>query len=165
MNDLRALAAELELWAVDPASPAARTAMHRYYAELGERFEDGFDPGPHTEADDATMRAPVGVFVVALHDGVPVAGGAVREYGGTAEIKRMWVDPAWRGAGLGRRLLRHLEDEAVRLGHRTVRLDTNDVLTGAVAMYERAGYRPIARYNDNRYATHFFGKDLTDPMS
>ena len=134
--------------------------MDRYFAELDERFPQGFDPGPHTDEDDATLRAPVGAFVVALGDGRPVAGGGVRAYGDAAEIKRMWVDGGWRGAGLGSRLLRHLEDVARGLGHTRVRLDTNETLVDAIAMYERSGYARIERYNDNPYATHFFAKSL-----
>ncbi len=80
--------------------------------------------------------------------------------GGVAEIKRMWVHPDWRGAGLGSRLLRDLEQLAARLGHDVVRLDTNGTLTEAIAMYERAGYRQIDRYNDNPYAEAWFEKRL-----
>jgi ribosomal protein S18 acetylase RimI-like enzyme len=72
----------------------------------------------------------------------------------------MWVDPGWRGAGLGSRLLRHLEDEALALGLPVVRLDTNATLEEAIALYERAGYRRIDRYNDNPYAEVWFEKRL-----
>nr|WP_235433396.1 GNAT family N-acetyltransferase [Protofrankia coriariae] len=82
---------------------------------------------------------------------------------GVGEIKRMWVHDAWRGAGIGSRLLRRLEDTARALGHHTARLDTNETLVEAVAMYGRAGYQPVGRYNDNSFATHFFEKPLTPP--
>ena len=78
----------------------------------------------------------------------------------TGEIKRMWVDPDWRGAGLGSRLLHHLEATAADLGYQTVRLDTNATLTEAIAAYERAGYHHISRYN-NPYAQGWFEKRLT----
>jgi DNA-binding MarR family transcriptional regulator/N-acetylglutamate synthase-like GNAT family acetyltransferase len=158
--DLLVRAATVEFERVDPAAPAAREAMARYFAEIDERFENGFDPGPLGPADDEQYRPPRGVFVVARSDGAPAAGGAVREYGGVAEIKRMWVHPDWRGAGLGSRMLRHLEGEAVALGHRVVRLDTRRVLTDAIALYERGGYQSIERYSDNPYATHWFEKHL-----
>jgi DNA-binding MarR family transcriptional regulator/GNAT superfamily N-acetyltransferase len=158
--DLLVRAATVSIETVDPASPPARESMARYFAELDQRFPQGFDPGPHTDEDDDTLRAPVGAFVVAVSDGRPVAGGGVRAFEGTAEIKRMWVDGEWRGAGLGSRLLRHLEGVARELGHDTVRLDTNETLLDAIAMYERAGYARIERYNDNPYATHFFQKQL-----
>ena len=66
----------------------------------------------------------------------------------------------WRGAGLGSRMLRHLEAEAARLGHRRVVLDTNGTLLEAIAMYERAGYTHVERYNDNPYAQAWFEKVL-----
>jgi ribosomal protein S18 acetylase RimI-like enzyme len=106
-------------------------------------------------------------FLVAMSDGEPVACGGVRELEpGIGEIKRMWVHDGWRGAGLGARLLRDLEGLSAEMGHRRVRLDTNGTLTEAIAMYERAGYRSIGRYNDNPYAQAFFEKQpLTSPPS
>jgi ribosomal protein S18 acetylase RimI-like enzyme len=62
--------------------------------------------------------------------------------------------------GLGGRMLRALEQAAVDRGHTVVRLDTNRVLTPAIAMYRRAGYTEIGRYNDNPYAHHWFEKHL-----
>jgi DNA-binding MarR family transcriptional regulator/N-acetylglutamate synthase-like GNAT family acetyltransferase len=158
--DLLVRAATVEFERVDPADPLAREAVTRYVAELNERFETGFDPGPLGPADDEQYRPPQGVFVVARSDGEPVAGGGVRAFAGGGEIKRMWVHPDWRGAGLGSRMLRRLEEEAVALGHRVVRLDTRHVLTEAIALYERSGYQRIERYNDNPYATHWYEKRL-----
>ena len=160
MADLLVRAATVSIETVDPASAAAREAVARYYAELDERFPQGFVPDPQTEEDDDSLRAPAGAFVVAVSDGRPIAGGGVRTYDEAAEIKRMWVDGDWRGAGLGSRLLRRLEDLARELGHAVVRLDTNETLGDAIAMYERSGYARIERYNDNPYATHFFSKPL-----
>ena len=99
------------------------------------------------------------MLLLAVSDGEPVAcGGLQRLDDRTAEIKRMWVHEDWRGAGLGGRMLRALEQAAVDRGHAVVRLDTNSVLTDAVAMYRRAGYTAIDRYNDNPYAHHWFEK-------
>ncbi len=90
-----------------------------------------------------------------------MACGGVQTIGdGIGEIKRMWVSPDVRGRRIGPRLLAELEDHARRLGHRIVRLDTNSTLAEAVAMYRRAGYVEIDRYNDNPYPDHFFEKEL-----
>jgi DNA-binding MarR family transcriptional regulator/GNAT superfamily N-acetyltransferase len=160
--DLLVRAATVSLDVVDPDSPEARAAVDKYFAELDRRFPTGFDPGDAATADVAAMRAPHGAFVLASSDGAPVACGGVQTIGDrVGEVKRMWVHDEWRGAGLGSRLLRRLEDEARGLGHRTVRLDTNGTLTEAIAMYGRAGYRPIERYNDNPYAQAWFEKALT----
>lgn len=158
--DLLVRAATVVFEHVDPTQPAAREAMARYFAEIDERFEHGFDPGPLGPADDEQLRAPQGTFMVAVSDGDPVAGGGLRTGDGYGEIKRMWVHPDWRGAGLGSRMLRQLEAAAAAMEHRVVRLDTRYLLTDAIALYERSGYRSIERYNDNPYATHWFEKHL-----
>jgi len=158
--DLLVRAATVSLSTVDPGSADAQSAVTSYFDELAVRFPAGFDPGP--PAYDDLGAAQRGTFVVATSDGVPVACGGVRDLGGTVgEIKRMWVHAGWRGAGLGSRLLRHLEGQARDLGYAQIRLDTNETLVEAMAMYERAGYRRIERYNDNPYAEAFYEKELT----
>jgi len=157
--DLLVRSATVTFETVDPASAVARDVVGRYFAEIGRRF--GFDPSGETEKDTRLLVPPTGLFVVALSDGEPVACGGLQTIApGVAELKRMWVHDDWRGAGLGSRLLRHLEDQARLLGHKVVRLDTNAALGEAITMYLRAGYRPIGRYNDNPWATHFFEKNL-----
>lgn len=157
-------AATVELVELSPDHPRAREALDAYCAELDARFPTGFDPGPMSADDVASLRAPEGVFVVAVSDGAAVACGGVRRLDPeTLEIKRMWVDASWRGAGMGSRLLRRLEDEAARLGGSRVVLDTNRTLTEAMAMYERAGYRETAGYDvGNPYAEAWFEKPLSD---
>ena len=72
----------------------------------------------------------------------------------------MWVAPAARGLGLGRRLLRELERLARETGARTIRLDTNRVLNEAIRLYRSAGYQEVPRFNDEHYAHHWFEKAL-----
>jgi DNA-binding MarR family transcriptional regulator/predicted N-acetyltransferase YhbS len=159
--DLLVRAATVHLRTVSPADPVAIAATGRYFAELDARFPGGFDSGGAVDHDSAAMAPPGGVFVVATSDGEPVACGGVQPLGaGTGEIKRMWVHPDWRGAGLGSRMLRHLEDVARDLGHRRIVLDTNGTLVEAIAMYQRAGYQAVARYNDNPYAQAWFAKEI-----
>lgn len=154
-------AATISLDVVDPRSDEALWAMTQYFDELDRRFTAGFDPGNTLVADAPSMRAPQGVFVVAHSDGEVVAcGGVKRIDDDRAEIKRMWVRESARGLGVGRRLLQHLEEQAIRLGCSWVVLDTNATLLEAIAMYERAGYSPIERYNDNPYAARWFAKEL-----
>jgi len=157
--DLLVRAATVTFEPADPTSPVAREVVGRYFAEIGRRF--GFDPAGEADKDAALLVPPAGLFVVAVSDGDPVACGGLQTIAaGVGELKRMWVHDDWRGAGLGSRLLRYLEDQARALGHGTLRLDTNGALTEAITMYERTGYRRIDRYNDNPWATHFFEKSL-----
>ncbi len=147
---------------VDARSADAVAAMTAYFAELDERFVGGFDAGDAIDTDAPAFDPPAGAFVL-VRCGDAVAGcGAVQTLEPhIGEIKRMWIDPAWRSLGLARRLLEHLESIVAGLGHQIVRLDTNAVLAEAIAMYERAGYRSIDRYNDNPYAQRWFEKSLS----
>ncbi len=145
-----------------PASLDARACVAAYVRELGLRFEEGFDPGNgNPTPDDEALTPPAGCFLVARLDGRAVGCGALRRLApGVGEIKRMWVAPEARGLGLSRRLLGALEDEARDLGLSRVRLDTNRSLSEAQSLYRSAGYREIARFNDNPYADFWFEKAL-----
>ncbi|HTR92334.1 MAG TPA: bifunctional helix-turn-helix transcriptional regulator/GNAT family N-acetyltransferase [Trebonia sp.] len=157
--DLLVRAATVTFSPADPSSDVARDVVGRYFAEIGRRF--GFDPSGATDKDAKLLVPPTGLFMLAVSDGEPVACGGVHTIAsGVGELKRMWVHDDWRGAGLGSRLLRHLEQESRALGHDILRLDTNGALTEAIGMYQRAGYLAIDRYNDNPWATHFFEKKL-----
>jgi GNAT superfamily N-acetyltransferase len=147
---------------VDAGSPSAQAAMTSYFAELAERFPTGFDPTGYL--DPADYNPPRGHFFLAMAgDEVLACGGLVWIDGTTAEVKRMWVNPAARGRGLASRLLAFLEQTALASGRPLVRLDTNPVLIEAIALYRKAGYRDIDRYNDNPYAGAWFEKRVTDP--
>jgi ribosomal protein S18 acetylase RimI-like enzyme len=73
----------------------------------------------------------------------------------------MYVAPAARGRGLGRRLLERLEEIAAAHGCRAVRLDSASHMGPAIALYRRLGYREIAPYNDGPIADHWFERDLS----
>jgi DNA-binding MarR family transcriptional regulator/GNAT superfamily N-acetyltransferase len=146
---------------VDPESPAALYCLGEYYAEIGRRFEDGFDHTISLAATPEQLRPPAGLFVVAFLHGEPVGSGALKFHGRRpGELKRMWVAPQARGLGLGRRLLVELERLAVEHGVRTLRLETNKSLVEAIALYRSSGWREVEAFNDERYAHHWFEKRL-----
>jgi DNA-binding MarR family transcriptional regulator/GNAT superfamily N-acetyltransferase len=148
---------------IEPADSAdAIWCLKQYYRELAERFESGYDPDKTRSATASELMPPGGCFVVARLDGEPVGCGALKI--GTdkiGEIKRMWVDRAVRGLGVGRRIIETLEEQAWRYGSTIVRLDTNRALTEAQALYRACGYREVAPFNDELYAHHWFEKNLT----
>lgn len=156
--------ADVVFFRVDAGSTEARWALTQYFDELDQRFVGGFK----TDAalDDATpsFSPPSGLFVIAkIGDDVVGCGGVQWIDDATAEIRRMWVDSARRGIGLGKRLLRHLEGEVRSSCRARVLLDTNACLTEAISMYRALGYHDIERYNDNPYAHHWFEKALNTP--
>ena len=147
---------------IDPDDPRARYCLHEYFSELDRRFHTGFDPAVSRRAGADEMRAPNGSFLVAGLRDEPVGCGGLKFHGDEpAEIKRMWVAPSARGLGVGRRLLEDLERRAVANGCRALQLDTNGSLVEAIAMYRSAGYREVAAFNDEPYATHWFEKTIS----
>jgi DNA-binding MarR family transcriptional regulator/GNAT superfamily N-acetyltransferase len=148
----------------DPGHPHARWCERAYFAELARRFQAGFDPARSHTASVAELTPPAGLLLVATLHGEPAGCGALRFHGDApGELKRMWVAPARRGLGLGRRLLAELEAQAAANGVRVLRLETNRSLAEAIAMYRSAGYREVAPFNDEPYAHHWFEKTLGVP--
>jgi GNAT superfamily N-acetyltransferase len=68
------------------------------------------------------------------------------------EVKRLYVQPAHRGAGWGERLARALIDEARGIGYRELNLDTLDWMRAARALYAGIGFRECAPYYANPLA-------------
>ena len=151
-----------------PGHRHARTSLDAYFAELDARFDGGFDPGRANPDAASDLVPPNGLLLVATLGGEPVGCGLVRHHDlrvgvpSWSEIKRLWVSPTVRGIGLGRRLLEALERRAAAAGAPVARLDTNRLLTEAIAMYRAHGYREIPRFNDNPYAHHWFEKKLVE---
>jgi len=156
---IRAAGVEVRLEAPDSAD--ARWCLGEYFAEIGRRFEGGFDPAKGNVVRDEEMTPPAGFFFVARLDGRPVGCGALtRVDEATGEAKRVWTAPSARGLGVARRMMATIEATARRSGLTTLRLDTNRALNEAQALYRKLGYQEITRFNANPYAHHWFGKRL-----
>jgi GNAT superfamily N-acetyltransferase len=146
---------------LDPRGEEARYCLGEYYAELGRRFKQGFDVKLSRDPDAKDMVRPRGSFIVAMSDGLPLGCVGLKGSGGEfAEIKRLWVAPAARGLGLGRRLMDAAERAARELGIAVLRLDTNSALAEAGQLYRRSGWTEIPRFNDDPYPDLFFEKRL-----
>ena len=156
---LRASAVTVEV--VAPGSADARWCLDRYFTELAERFDSGYDPAQAAPAPEDQFAPPKGWFVVARLEGRPVACGALKRVDAdTGEIKRLWTDPTSRGLGLGRKVLATLETLGREAGFQRVRLDSNGALTEAIGLYGKAGYAEVERFNDDPYAQMWFAKTL-----
>jgi DNA-binding MarR family transcriptional regulator/N-acetylglutamate synthase-like GNAT family acetyltransferase len=94
---------------------------------------------------------------IAEVDGTP-AGCVfcVRENATTARLRLLLVEPWARGLGIGSRLVEEVLRFARQAGYTEITLWTNDVLTDARRIYQRAGFSM-----DNENSHHSFGKDLT----
>lgn len=144
-----------------PNSSDAIWCLEQYYSLLDERFEGGFTSQPEEQADYSDYCEPDGVFLIARHAGKPLGCvGLRRDAPQIGEIKRLWVERASRGAGLGQKLLSAAEAHAHALGFKRVRLDTNKSLAEARALYSKNGYREIPPYNQSPYPDYWFEKRL-----
>lgn len=103
----------------------------------------------HFDLDPAEVSGGRGAFLVIYQEGTPVGCGAVRLLDSeTAELKRMYVSPAVRGRGLGRRLVAALETGARALGVRRLVLETGIRQSAALALYRATGFEPIPLYGE-----------------
>jgi DNA-binding MarR family transcriptional regulator/N-acetylglutamate synthase-like GNAT family acetyltransferase len=145
----------------DPRGDDARYCLGEYYAELGRRFERGFDVSRSRDPDAADMVRPRGAFLLAMSDGLPIGCVGLKGSGGeVAEIKRLWICESARGFGMAKRLMLAVETVARELSVKTLRLDTNSALPEALKLYRTSGWVEIDRFNDDPYPDHFFEKHL-----
>jgi GNAT superfamily N-acetyltransferase len=108
------------------------------------------DPGStHFSLNHEQVAAGQGAFFIASLDGLAVGCGAIRRLDSdTAELKRMYVDPQFRGGGVGRALVEALEREARALGVTRVVLETGIMLARAIRLYEGVGYVRIPLFGE-----------------
>jgi ribosomal protein S18 acetylase RimI-like enzyme len=127
--------------------PDIRRLFRAYQASLDvDLCFQGFDA--ELAALPGRYAAPEGALFIARDAGGEAIGcAALRGLDGTrAEMKRLYVAPAGRGRGLGRRLAEAVIAEARRLGYAELALDTLPSMAGAQAMYEAMGFADIAPY-------------------
>jgi putative acetyltransferase len=99
-----------------------------------------YPPASFHGIDLKELLEPQVLFAVARHAGRAVGCGAAVLAAEYAEVKRMYVDPEWRGRSIGGRLLAFVEAAAARRGCRRFVLETGIHQGEALALYERAGY-------------------------
>ena len=132
-----------------------RSLFHQYADSLG--FDLGFQgfaeelaglPGDYAPPRGRLLLAYAGAGEGRA--GGPAGCVALRPLEGEiGEMKRMYIPPAFRGRGLGRRLAERLLAEARQAGYRRLRLDTIDAMKEALGLYRSLGFREIPPYRYN----------------
>lgn len=155
-------AAEIVLEAVPRDTPEVLALYDAFIREADGPLGDVVDIEAEIEAGPpADLAPPGGALLLARVGGEPAGIGGVRFLEAeVAEVKSMFVSPAHRGLGLGRRLLAELDGIAAERGCRAIRLDTSSYLTEALGLYRAAGYRQVPDYNDNPKADLWFEREL-----
>ena len=127
----------------------ARTLFEEYAASLDfdlefQRFDQEIAGLPGDYA------SPRGAILLATDAAAAAGCVALRPLTpGTCEMKRLYVRPAYRGTGLGRRLVESVLAAAAERGYRSMRLDTVPGMDAAIGLYRSLGFREIEPYRPN----------------
>lgn len=145
---------------IDVRTPDQLAAAKVLFIEYGRVINDvagcslqfqGFDK--ELDTLPGLYAPPRGRIYLAVVDGNCLGCAALRPLdklgGHIGEVKRMYVQPAARGMGLGHALIARLVADARQIGYRTLKLDTSTSMHAAQHVYTRAGFVPCERYNDD----------------
>ena len=101
---------------------------------------------------------PRGIFYLLNVDGAPAGMGGLRFLRpGLAEVKRIYIRPAFRGRKLGELMLSRLLADAKAFGYRSVCLDTAVFMEAAYRLYEKQGFTEISAYEGVEVPAPFHG--------
>lgn len=123
----------------------------REYTAWAFTLEAGSERAPTFQGLEEELAAlpgiyapPTGRLLIAMHDGQAAGCVALKGHDATtAELKRLYVRPSFRGLDIGRRLVAALVSEARAMGYRRVILDSHASMTKAHELYEAAGFRRV----------------------
>lgn len=171
--------------AVEPHEIEASRSIFREYANsldvdlCFQNFEDELAmlPGDYAEPRGALLLALIDASPADADDPTQVRRGDGRlahvaaccalrpldaaDYPNAAEMKRLYVRPAFRGMGLGRQLAEAVLDAARGAGYASVLLDTLDDMEAARTLYEDLGFEEVPPYYHNPIAgSHYLKVDL-----
>jgi ribosomal protein S18 acetylase RimI-like enzyme len=132
--------------AVSAATPAETADLPD--AEWAALFlAEGFDPVDGASRVKALGRAHHSVFASIRENGKTVAAGAGAFSHGWSSVHGMRTDQAFRGRGLAGRVLAGIATVAAQRGIERVFLQVEDVNSPALALYRRAGFKTVWRYD------------------
>ena len=101
--------------------------------------------------------------VYVLTDGLAIAGVLVMKPVDDAMLlENVAVSPSYQGLGLGRELMRFVEEAAYDSVLHKVNLYTNELMTENVAFYQRLGFREMDRRLEDGYRRIFMSKELPE---
>jgi ribosomal protein S18 acetylase RimI-like enzyme len=122
--------------------------FHRFYLETedyyssivgGKKNREGFIPYNLSES--------ISDVLLAYMDGVAVGCAGLKKYNDSdVEIKRVWVEPDYRGRHIATELMDRIEDKARERGFKRAVLQTRPIMEDAVGLYEKRGYELIGNY-------------------
>jgi GNAT superfamily N-acetyltransferase len=127
----------------DPLSNEAASIIGELTNELAERYNEP-GGGAFNPEDVLVLRS---ILLTGVEDGKTIACGALRPVDeDTCEVKRMYVNPDYRGKGFSRQMLAALEEKAGLFGYNRIILETGKKQPEALGLYNKSGYTVIPNY-------------------
>ncbi len=143
----------LRIQKISPDSAALETVRQLFLEYADELQENLCFQSFDAEVKDPMKKygLPKGALFVAYWNESPAGCIALQplKEEGVCEMKRLYVQPAFRKYGIGRALVERLIDEALQLSYSKMRLDTLERLKPAIALYKSLGFETIYAYNEN----------------
>jgi GNAT superfamily N-acetyltransferase len=142
--------------AIPDDAPAIASTLHKAFME----FEPLYTP----EAFAATISSPgririrlnEGPIWLALQGAEAVGTASAAPQGDALYVRGMAVDPAARGSGIGRELMKRIEEYAIERGFKRLYLSTTPFLIGAIRLYEKCGFVRSEDGPDDLFGTPLF---------
>lgn len=106
---------------------------------------------------------PTGAIFIAVDEADLIGCVAIRPLSQQqAELKRLYVKPAWHGQGIGKQLFESAMTRAQSIGYDSIVLDTLESMQSARRLYQTYGFREIDCYYHNpdpsaKYYQYDFG--------
>lgn len=130
---------------IDPLHEDAIFLLHEAAREIRPLYNGEQDPNINLPTNEPLSDR--GIYLLARVDGKPIGCAALRPLDEvTAELRRMYVLPSFRGQGVARVLIQKIEQAALELKYTTIRLETGNRQPKAIALYQSCGYQQIESF-------------------
>lgn len=138
------------------------TLMAGYVAEIQRNLLDGYGlrleeatPDSGQLVEIRRLLDPPQCLYLAEVDGQPAGTGGLKQVSPeVAEVKRMYVDPAFRGRGVARAVLERLVADGRAAGYRQLQLETAVWMVEAHGLYRRCGFGAAPPFVDPEFGCY-----------
>ena len=123
-------------------------AFHKFYL-LTEDYYNRIVGGAENRKSFIPYNISTSIqdVLIAYIDDVPVACSGLKKYSESdIEIKRVWVEPEYRGYHIATDMMKIIEAKAKQQGFQKIILQTREIMKDAVKLYEKLGYNRINNY-------------------
>ncbi|SFE77209.1 Acetyltransferase (GNAT) domain-containing protein [Paenibacillus catalpae] len=131
---------------VQPDNEDLHELIRKLDEDLGQRYHS---PDEIFTVDFSDPAVADMIFIVAYAEGDPAGCGGIKPHGREfVELKRFYVEPAYRRHGIAAGMLSQLEGRAKEAGFSVIRLEAGAPQPEALAFYIKHGYYAIDRFGE-----------------